>query len=113
LSQGEHAHQVVCRDFHHEDLTDFLNATHHHLVNRAEELAPGKTSFNAFRLLLRDGTVIAGGQLIGHGRRSARLVLCHLGCHLDVLQGLDELACVIALSAPEVISPFELAHAHR
>ena len=45
---------------------------------------------------LRDLVANARCNLIGHGRSSARSVLCHMGQHLHRLQGLNELIDVVA-----------------
>ena len=54
LSQGAHAREVVSRHRQYEQLVHFLQSTHHHLANRANELGPTKALFDQFALLLRD-----------------------------------------------------------
>lgn len=50
LSQGAHAPEVLGGHGHHEELIDFLDATHRHLRNRTNELTPAEALLNELAL---------------------------------------------------------------
>ncbi len=61
VPQGSHARELVGGHGQHEQLIDFVQAAHHHLANRADQLGPAKALLNEFSLLLRDGVTLGGG----------------------------------------------------
>ncbi len=72
LSQGPHPHQVVGRHRHHEQPVDLLDAAHHHLVDRTDELGRAEALFDQIALALRQRVALSGCDLVGSSGRAYR-----------------------------------------
>jgi hypothetical protein len=68
LPQGPHVREFVGGHGQHEQLIASVQAVHHHLAHRADQLGPAKALLNEFSLLLRDGVALGSGHAVRYGR---------------------------------------------
>ena len=98
LRQGPQPREVVGGHRQSQKLVDLDQSLHHHLADRADELAPAEALLDALSLALADLVArVAGGAPIDGAAAAALDVLCHVRRDVDRAARLDEAPGVVGL----------------
>lgn len=96
LRQGPQPREVVGRHRQRQKLVDLIQSLHHHLADRADEVAPAEALFDALSPALAD--LVAGvsrGASVDGAATGAVDVLRHVRCDVDLAARLDEALGVV------------------